>query len=136
MFCVENKHLFILFFQLKFFDYTITEQLLGNTTELFRLFKFDEFFMFDKVEKAFVNANKTMIAKALNSAVEVRSIDNQVRSTTFQKDNKYFVLGNILFFNAQVDDWRTESFMDLGWLESLGRLVDIMSIGKYYALKK
>ena len=78
MFCVENKHLFILFFQLKFFDYTITEQLLGNTTELFRLFKFDEFFMFDKVEKAFVNANKTMIAKALNSAVEVRSIDNQV----------------------------------------------------------
>ena len=80
MFCVENKHLFILFFQLKFFDYTITEQLLGNTTELFRLFKFDEFFMFDKVEKAFVNANKTMIAKALNSAVEVRSIDNQVRT--------------------------------------------------------
>ena len=92
MFCVENKHLFILFFQLKFFDYTITEQLLGNTTELFRLFKFDEFFMFDKVEKAFVSANKTMIAKALNSAVEVRSIDNQVRRTTFQKDNKYFVL--------------------------------------------
>ena len=67
-----------LIFQLKFFDYTITEELLGNTTELFRLFKFDEFFMFDKVEKAFVNANKTMIAKALNSAVEVRSIDNQV----------------------------------------------------------
>ena len=32
---------------------------------------------------------------------------------------------------TQVDDWRTESFMDLGWLESLGRLVDIMSIGKY-----
>ena len=91
--------------------------------------------MFDKVEKAFVNANKTMIAKALNSAVEVRSIDNQVH-TTFQKDNKYFVLWNVLFFNAQVDDWRTESFMDLGWLESLGRLVDIMSIGKYYALKK
>ena len=90
--------------------------------------------MFDKVEKAFVNANKTMIAKALNSAVEVRSIDNQVH-TTFQKDNKYFVLWNVLFFNAQVDDWRTESFMDLGWLESLGRLVDIMSIGKYFALK-
>ena len=129
MFCVENKHLFILFFQLKFFDYTITEQLLGNTTELFRLFKFDEFFMFDKVEKAFVNANKTMIAKALNSAVEVRSIDNQVLSKKIINILYYEIFYFLML--TQVDDWRTESFMDLGWLESLGRLVDIMSIGKY-----
>lgn len=129
IFCVENKHLFILFFQLKFFDYTITEQLLGNTTELFRLFKFDEFFMFDKVEKAFVNANKTMIAKALNSAVEVRSIDNQVLSKKIINILYYEIFYFLML--TQVDDWRTESFMDLGWLESLGRLVDIMSIGKY-----
>ena len=129
MFCVENKHLFILFFQLKFFDYTITEQVLGNTTELFRLFKFDEFFMFDKVEKAFVNANKTMIAKALNSAVEVRSIDNQVLSKKIINILYYEIFYFLML--TQVDDWRTESFMDLGWLESLGRLVDIMSIGKY-----
>ena len=126
--------IYFLIFQLKFFDYTITEELLGNTTELFRLFKFDEFFMFDKVEKAFVNANKTMIAKALNSAVEVRSIDNQVLSKKIINILYYEIFYFLML--TQVDDWRTESFMDLGWLESLGRLVDIMSIGKYYALKK
>ena len=85
--------------------------------------------MFDKVEKAFVNANKTMIAKALNSAVEVRSIDNQVLSKKIINILYYEIFYFLML--TQVDDWRTESFMDLGWLESLGRLVDIMSIGKY-----
>ena len=57
---------------------TIDETILSNSTEMFRMFKFDQRKSFDEVDKAFQNANKTMIAKALNSAVEVRSIKNQV----------------------------------------------------------
>ena len=95
---LNYNYTFFLIFQLKFFDYTITEELLGNTTELFRLFKFDEFFMFDKVEKAFLNANKTMIAKALNSAVEVRSIDNQVCNNLLVHTKILEKLGNLLPF--------------------------------------
>ena len=61
-------------------NFTINETILSNSTEMFRMFKFDQRKSFDEVDKAFQNANKTMIAKALNSAVEVRSIKNQVSS--------------------------------------------------------
>ena len=59
-------------------NFTIDETILSNSTEMFRMFKFDQRKSFDEVDKGFQNANKTMIAKALNSAVEVRSIKNQV----------------------------------------------------------
>ena len=61
-----------------YMNLTIDETILSNSTEMFRMFKFDQRKSFDEVDKAFQNANKTMIAKALNSAVEVRSIKNQV----------------------------------------------------------
>ena len=61
-----------------YMNFTIDETTLSNSTEMFRMFKFDQRKSFDEVDKAFQNANKTMIAKALNSAVEVRSIKNQV----------------------------------------------------------
>ena len=63
-----------------YMNFTIDEAILSNSTEMFRMFKFDQRKSFDEVDKAFQNANKTMIAKALNSAVEVRSIKNQVSS--------------------------------------------------------
>ena len=63
-----------------YMNFTINETILSNSTEMFRMFKFDQRKSFDEVDKAFQNANKTMIAKALNSAVEVRSIKNQVSS--------------------------------------------------------
>ena len=63
-----------------YMNFTIDETILSNSTEMFRMFKFDQRKSFDEVDKAFQNANKTMIAKALNSAVEVRSIKNQVSS--------------------------------------------------------
>ena len=53
-------------FQLKYFDFNIIEEILGNKTELFRLFKFKDLHTFNEVEKAFENSNKSMIAKALN----------------------------------------------------------------------
>ena len=61
-----------------YMNFTIDETILSNSTEMFRMFKFDQRKSFDEVDKGFQNANKTMIAKALNSAVEVRSIKNQV----------------------------------------------------------
>ena len=61
-------------------NFTIDENILSNSTEIFRMFKFDQRKSFNEVDKAFQKANKTMIAKALNSAVEVRSIKNQVSS--------------------------------------------------------
>ena len=63
-----------------YMNFTIDENILSNSTEIFRMFKFDQRKSFNEVDKAFQNANKTMIAKALNSAVEVRSIKNQVSS--------------------------------------------------------
>ena len=63
-----------------YMNFTIDETILSNSTEMFRMFKFDQRKSFNEVDKAFQNANKTMIAKALNSAVEVRSIKNQVSS--------------------------------------------------------
>ena len=52
--------------------------MLSEETELFRFFKFDKINSFNKVSRAFKKANKTMIAKALTSAVEIQSIENQV----------------------------------------------------------
>ena len=73
-------------FQLKYFDFNIIEEILGNKTEFFRLFKFKDLHTFNEVQKAFEKSNKSMIAKALNSAVEVQQINNKVIS----KDNLYF----------------------------------------------
>ena len=75
---IFKKFDFLLMFQLKYFDYNIIEEILGNKTELFRLFKFKDLHTFNEVEKAFENSNKSMIAKALNSAIEVQQINNKV----------------------------------------------------------
>ena len=68
----------MIFFQLLFSNFTLTENMLENKKEMEKLLKFDKIKNVFVVGKALRASNKGMVVKALQKSVDMQNVENNV----------------------------------------------------------
>ena len=68
----------MIFFQLLFSNFTLTENMLENKKEMEKLLKFDNITNVFVVGKALRASNKGMVVKALQKSVDMQNVESNV----------------------------------------------------------